>query len=372
MSQAQSNPAPGLLDLIYDAVANPSRWQMFLEAFVRATTSKRGTLVLTGAGPPLWNVVSWHGWRDEEIRLHTENYAAIDPWSVEIQEGEIRLSHEICSDEDLEKSVAYQQFYGPCGIYYGFGGTILRTNVGASALIVCRGREDGPYGEREVSILRPLMGHLRRAALLHGEFSAMRAQLSIFSGHLDRYPHPFLLVDAECRLLYANSAAHEVVAIADGLAMENGRIVLLSSRQSKLLASINDVARGQDPPVRHIEVPRLSKKRPYRLVVMNIPRLGALPFGTSQPAAAVLLMDSEAALEPDPTILREVFSLTPAEARITARLILGRSVEAIALEAGVSVETVRSQVRSVLSKTGTNRQGELISLVLRTAPFRRL
>jgi DNA-binding CsgD family transcriptional regulator len=51
---------------------------------------------------------------------------------------------------------------------------------------------------------------------------------------------------------------------------------------------------------------------------------------------------------------------------------LGRSVEEIASESGVSVETVRSQVRSILAKTNTGRQGELISLVLRMAPFRQI
>ena len=60
-----------------------------------------------------------------------------------------------------------------------------------------------------------------------------------------------------------------------------------------------------------------------------------------------LVVDSESGQEPDPAILRELFGLTPAEARITGRLVLGRSVEEIAQETGVWIETVRSQVRSV-------------------------
>jgi DNA-binding CsgD family transcriptional regulator len=34
-----------------------------------------------------------------------------------------------------------------------------------------------------------------------------------------------------------------------------------------------------------------------------------------------------------------------------------------------SIDTVRTHVKRILSKTSTTRQGELISLVLRTAPF---
>jgi DNA-binding CsgD family transcriptional regulator len=200
----------------------------------------------------------------------------------------------------------------------------------------------------------------------------MRAELATFTGHLDRYPHPFFLTDAEGRILYANAAAREMIASRDGLAVEDGRIVLSSSQQQKLREAIGEIARGDGLPVRHIEARRPSPKAAYRVLVMNVPNFGALPLGTSQPAAAVLVMDSESELEPDPAILRELFSLTPAEARVTGRLVLGRSVEEIAHETGVSIETVRSQVRSILSKTNTGRQGELISLVLRMMPFRRL
>jgi DNA-binding CsgD family transcriptional regulator len=217
------------------------------------------------------------------------------------------------------------------------------------------------------------MPHLRRAAIVHGDLASMRAQLATFTGHLDRYPHPFLLTDAESRVLYANAAAREITALRDGLAIETGRMMLMPPNQHpEFREAIREISAGPGLPLRRLEVARPSRKTPYRLLVMNIPTSGALPLGVSQPAAAVLVVDSESGTEPDLAILRELFSLTPAEARITGQLALGRSVDEIAHEAGTSIETVRSQVRSILSKTGTTRQGELISLVLRMAPFRNL
>jgi DNA-binding CsgD family transcriptional regulator len=55
---------------------------------------------------------------------------------------------------------------------------------------------------------------------------------------------------------------------------------------------------------------------------------------------------------------------------VAGRLVAGRSVEEIGAESGISTETVRTHVKRVLSKTATGRQAELISLVLRTVPFR--
>jgi DNA-binding CsgD family transcriptional regulator/PAS domain-containing protein len=362
-----------LIDLIYAAVPDASRWQVFLEAFVGATGCKRGTLALNVSD---WLFVCWHGWQDDEIRLYQDHYAASDPWAMaayEMQEGEIRTSAELCSQQVFEQSAACQEFYGPLGMDFGLGGVFLRTDGAFSVITGARGEEEGPCGEREISVLRPLMPHLRRAATLHGELASMRVQLATFTGHLDRYPHPFLLTDAESRVLYANAAAREITALRDGLAIETGRIMLLApKRQEEFRDAIREIAAGRGSTLRRMEVPRPSRKAPYRLLTMNVPTSGALPLGIAQPAAAILVVDSEAGKEPDLAILRELFSLTPAEARITARLALGRSVDEIAHEAGTSIETVRSQVRSILSKTGTTRQGELISLVLRMAPFRNL
>ncbi len=376
MREPQTATTSDLIGLIYDAVPDASRWPIFLQAFVRTTGCKRGTLALHVSESTDWMVVCWYGWRDDEIRLYQERYAAIDPWALAgngLREGEIRTSCELCPQKKFKQSAAYREFYRPQGIDYGFGGVFLRSSTGSSGITTQRGKEQGPCGEREISILRPLMPHLRRAAILHGELASLRVQLATFTGHLDRYPHPFLITDSKSRVLYANTAAREITAFRDGLAIEAGRIVLMSSKQHPAFwEAISEIAGGGGLPLRRLEVARPSKKAPYRLLVMNVPNSGALPLGISQPAAAILIVDSESGEEPAPAILRELFSLTPAEARITGRLVLGRSVEEIAQEAGVSIQTVRSQVRIVLSKTATTRQGELISLVLRMAPFRNI
>lgn len=65
--------------------------------------------------------------------------------------------------------------------------------------------------------------------------------------------------------------------------------------------------------------------------------------------------------------LHRLFGLTKAEANITVQLANGNSLENIAEARGVSVDTVRAQVRSVFHKTGIHRQGELICAVGRLA-----
>lgn len=64
--------------------------------------------------------------------------------------------------------------------------------------------------------------------------------------------------------------------------------------------------------------------------------------------------------------LREGFLLTPTEAAIAANLAGGQSLSRIAGAYGVGLGTVRSHLKKSLTKTGTNRQAEVVVLIARS------
>lgn len=61
-----------------------------------------------------------------------------------------------------------------------------------------------------------------------------------------------------------------------------------------------------------------------------------------------------------------MFGLTPTEARIADVLAQGRSRAQIADDFGISRTTVAFHMRNIFQKTGTSRQAELVSLLLRS------
>ena len=66
---------------------------------------------------------------------------------------------------------------------------------------------------------------------------------------------------------------------------------------------------------------------------------------------------------PPAELLQGLFDLTPAEARVACGIGDGRTVEGIAELFGLSRETVRSQLKAVLGKTGLGRQADLAALL---------
>lgn len=69
-----------------------------------------------------------------------------------------------------------------------------------------------------------------------------------------------------------------------------------------------------------------------------------------------------------PELLDGLFNLSPAEARLVAELATGMTPRDITMARGVSMATLRSQVRSVIAKTGVSRMSDL-SQLLAQIPF---
>ena len=86
-----------------------------------------------------------------------------------------------------------------------------------------------------------------------------------------------------------------------------------------------------------------------------------------QRTATVILRDPARRLRLAAADLEQLFSLSPAEARLAQLLADGLSMDEAAMQLGVSRNTVRSQLQAVFAKTGTNRQGDLVRLLLSSA-----
>nr|WP_246771089.1 helix-turn-helix transcriptional regulator [Aestuariivirga sp. YIM B02566] len=142
------------------------------------------------------------------------------------------------------------------------------------------------------------------------------------------------------------------------------RIAILDHRANgQLYEALGLIAAEQG--VRSLPVIAPADSRPAVLHVVPI-RRSAHDLFTRAAAILVLTKASDAALPASP-LLRALFDLTPAEAAIAAHIATGKTVERIALADGKSIQTVRNQLKSVLKKTGCDRQVDLVRMLTRLA-----
>lgn len=109
-----------------------------------------------------------------------------------------------------------------------------------------------------------------------------------------------------------------------------------------------------------------SLREPSEVQVLDVITLPRAPEEDGfEPRALVVLRGGElgwSGLEP---VLTRAYGLTAAEAQVAARMALGASREQIAVERRASLQTVRSQIKSIFQKLSVTRERELVSLLAR-------
>ena len=85
----------------------------------------------------------------------------------------------------------------------------------------------------------------------------------------------------------------------------------------------------------------------------------------SSPAILVFVSDPGARIVSDLSVLSSLFGFPPAEARLVLALMAGTPLPEIAIQTGVTYNTVRTQLARAMARTETRSQVELVMLVAR-------
>ena len=83
----------------------------------------------------------------------------------------------------------------------------------------------------------------------------------------------------------------------------------------------------------------------------------------SRATALVLVTDMDRPVNVTLDHLREMFGLTPTEARLARELAGGRSVQQAAAALSISVDHARQRLKSIFLSTDTSSQAQLVALV---------
>lgn len=100
------------------------------------------------------------------------------------------------------------------------------------------------------------------------------------------------------------------------------------------------------------------------LVLHSVPVEGE---SETDPHMVLILVGLDVSPAPNPAALQRMFGLTEAEAKLAIQIARGNTPAEIATANGVTMATVRSQLSSVLAKTQTERQAELVALLARVS-----
>jgi DNA-binding CsgD family transcriptional regulator len=129
-----------------------------------------------------------------------------------------------------------------------------------------------------------------------------------------------------------------------------------------LSEALRELQLGRDTAtVRSIAIPAVAERPP--LILHLVPVRGSAHDVFGGAGSVVVVTPVQPRAVPNAEVLQGLFDLTPAEARVARAIAAATRIVDIAGDLRISQETVRTQLKAVLGKTGVGRQADLVALL---------
>ena len=351
---------PTLVEQIYEAAFIPDMWVDVIDGFVAAANGDSGAIIILPRGmQPRAHASPRVMGERMDLWLSTGDWRGSPRIGKAIEiagEGFLPIEQLMTEQELVRDSV--RKGFDQAGVGHQLCMSVLMPSDEVVAFTVERRLDKGGTVDADVAALNELRPHLARAGLLAARLGLEFARTMV--GVIEALGLPGAVFNRSGRVIAANKLLEErsssFVPIAGG-----GIVLSSSAATARLRAAMEVMASGSSSTVSSIAVP--PTETDAAMVVHLVPlRRGARDLFVGAEFMLVASTVDHSAV-PEAALLRGLFDLTPAEARLAQQVAAGRQLPDLPGEMGVSITTLRTQLRSIFSKTGTSRQTELVRLL---------
>ena len=376
-------PQPGsaaLIERIYGAALDPSQWTEFLWGFASALGShgaiiwandfSSGTAEIAHPGDSLFTSL---GFGAAELASFTNYYAQKNVWLEDPRMhvgGTVVNSSALFPDERLKRTEYWGDWLRPQDIFYSAAAVVEKRNDRSMNVTVVRSERAGRYTDAELALIGELIPHLKTGFALHRKLHRLDALVNATVGVMERVPFGVALIDESGQVMHMNTAASTLIEQSANVLQvsSNAFHCARASDEAKLAHLVaSSVRTGSAKPGEAGSAGggmRLSALdgAQIHLFIAPLPSWSS-PFG-ERCAAAVFLSRPTSIFASLLASLRAAHGMTLAEARLTEALVNGLSPREYAEAQGLSLNTVRTQIKTAAAKVGASRQMDLVRAVL--------
>lgn len=382
-----------LLGRLYDAAASPERWPEFL-LDLRQTGSADKVYVLA-VGPSSQVDLSIQLGFDTAALANYPYFAKDDPILHAFEDAQaihgdwIGNSQSVLPDNQLHRSELFNDFMKPNGVTHHCGATLSGLAPDTTAgICMMRPEAGGVFEPDTIALLAILAPHVKRALALHKTLQTARMEGALLRQSVETVDLAIISVDGSGEVLNITQAARNILDARDGLVVEGKHVRASNSaehtRLSDLMSGAVSTGSGRQWRTNRCStttapqassasiwtpaaggamlISRRPPKRPLQLVVTPFHSSDA--FLDARPSALVFLSDPDAIPASRSCILRTLYGLSPTECRLADLLVAGYELIIAAERLTMTAQTARFHLKSIFRKTGTNRQTDLVRLIL--------
>jgi DNA-binding CsgD family transcriptional regulator len=347
-----------------DAAADPALWPEVMQQISTAIRATGAVLLQSNVRTPdvprtagVEEMVTHYfaaGWNMRDLRA--ERGVPLLARGVKVISDQ-----NVVTPDEMRCSPYYAEVVAPFGFQW-FAAIGFAAGPDPWVLVIQRTPEEGAFERDDKRALASLAQRLTEVATTSTLVG--RTALSGMSNALGLVNRPALAVDRLGFVLDINAPAEAL--FDDDIRVTNRRLWVRDQKARRALDTFIDQLRARPDtavlPAAPIVVQRQAK-RPLLVRILPIDGAARSPFLGAR--ALLVLSDFSKKRVVPADLLGAAFGLSPAEAKLTAIIAKGYSLDEAAEQLSIARETARNQLKAVFAKTNTHRQSELVALLSR-------
>ena len=231
----------------------------------------------------------------------------------------------------------------------------------------------GPASDDELALGAMLLPHIRRAVMISDVLDIKTIERARMAEALDALRCAVILTNAHGKIMHANAPAEAILRDGDGVKSVRGVLHAgVPASTAELHAAIALAAAGDADIGNHGLAIRLTGDNAVPLLAHVLPLTGGAERTRMQPAAVAAVFIGLPEDERDAAeAIATAFGLTSAEKRVLESLVAGHTLAETATRLDVAQATAKTHLSRIFSKTGVNRQADLLRIAARLGVVKR-
>ena len=337
-------------------------WQKAVDGVADLTHSARAQLIGANGANQIAFI-----WGAEYSKKAYKEYLAINADSPKINPRwwatEAFRELEVVGDSEYDKiypkllNSDYLDYSRRWDMPHGCQTVVSRAKNFNTALLALRSKADGRANEETYAAMAHIAPQVAAAVNLARNLDTQ--QQLLLANAFEGLSATAIICDLKLRLLSITESAQTLFLSNNFISIEGGKISSpISLGKKKIEGALARLIAGHS----EVTVVLRAGVEGENSVVLDFHLLPAMENSLFQ-APRVIITSRKFAKPFGLQLLNEIYSLTEAEAEIARDLVSGKSRQEIADKRDVSIETIRSQIKNIFSKTDVSREIELVSKI---------
>ena len=366
-----------IIGKIYDAALDSQLWPQVLERIVDYTQSKTAIFTVLDQLNPNYDFVYTHNiakeslaaYQDEQVKvidmkIHTPLWEKAGIGGV-INQNCLSYAEMPGSDE----YIFYKKCLEPTGVAYITAVLLDAGQYRWGVLGLHRSPSSHAYTQQEIDILQRLGKHLRRALQIYRQLCAVQQENRELYNLLDCLKTGVIILNEKGCIQHTNVKARQILEHSSLLRPDiYNRLKVTSTAQGKLEALIQSALFKKNLLSQHdtggvLGLHESTKEQSLMLTVVPLSEVVSINSNQQQ-RVAIFLTESSERHQLAEQFVRDRYGLSNRELQVCALFLNGLNLEEIAEHCGISLQSVRTYLKHIFSKTSCSSHAELMRLLM--------